>query len=596
MKSAPKTSNPLRAALRACRAHFVGAALFSGLINLLYLVPSIFMLQVYDRVVPTRGGATLFVLSLILAVSLIVFAALDTIRMRLLMLSSMRLEKLAAGNILHRILGAGQATPLQRLQAMRDFDTLRNTLTGPAIIAIFDAPWAPIYIIISYMLHPMIGLLALVASLLLIGLAVLSDYATREGVSDASKRANVNYQLQDFSIQSAEVARALGLRNALVTRHLSDRADVAQIQGDVAGSSGYFLAATKFLRMLFQSMALALGAWLAINQQISAGAIFAASLILGRALQPVEQILNALKNVLSARDSYKNLSEFCELPDASAPRTALPKPRGHIEVINATVAVPGVDRPILNSVSFQILPGEIVGLVGPSGAGKSTLLRLLAGAIEPTSGEVRVDGARLEDWDREALGRNMGYMPQSPTLFPATVHANISRFRSYLEPSGPDLDRRVVTAAQLAGAHELILRFAQGYETSLANREGGLSAGQRQVVALARALFDTPTILLLDEPNAHLDSGGEARLIETMAELRQRNATVVVSTHRTGILQAVDKIMIVQDGEIQVFSDRDDILRSASQAPATRRASVSDGEGAKPAQDDEGRGSRPGEA
>nr|WP_269816553.1 type I secretion system permease/ATPase [Caulobacter hibisci] len=557
----------MRAALRACRTHFMSAALFSGLINLLYLVPSIFMLQVYDRVVPTRGGGTLVILCLVLAVSLIVFAALDAVRMRLLMLSSMRLEKRAAGDILHRILGAGQATPLQRLQAMRDFDTLRNTLTGPAIIAIFDAPWAPIYIIICYMLHPMIGLLALLSSLLLIGVAVLSDYATRNGVAEASKQANINYQLQDFSIQSAEVARALGLRNALVTRHLSDRAEVAQIQGEVANTSGSFLAVTKFLRMLFQSMALALGAWLAIKQEISAGAIFAASLILGRALQPVEQILNALKNVLSARDAYRNLLEFCELPDAAAPRTTLPKPQGRFDVINATVEIPGLERPILNDLTFSVMPGEIIGLVGPSGAGKSTLLRMMAGAIEPTSGEIRIDGAKLDDWDRETLGRNMGYMPQSPTLFPASVHANISRFRSYLEPAGPDLDRRVVNAAQMAGAHELILRFAQGYQTSLTNREGGLSAGQRQVVALARALFDSPTILLLDEPNAHLDSGGEARLVETIEELRQRNATVIVSSHRTGILRSVDKIMVLRDGEIQVFGDRDDIFRTAASAP-----------------------------
>jgi ATP-binding cassette subfamily C protein len=525
------------------------------------------MLQVYDRVVPTRGGSTLIVLSLILVVSLLVFAALDAVRMRLLMRSSMRLEKLAAANLLHRILGAGQATPLQRQQAMRDFDTLRNTLTGPAIIAIFDAPWAPIYIIISYMLHPLIGGLAVLASLLLIGVAVASDYATRAGVSEATKRASVSYQLQDFSIQSAEVARALGLRNALVTRHLIDRAEIAQIQGEVAGRSGYFLAATKFLRMLFQSLALALGAWLAIKQEISAGAIFAASLILGRALQPVEQILNALKNVLTARDAYKNLSRFCELPDAAAPRTVLPTPEGRIDVSNLVITVPGSDRPILSNLTFTINPGEIIGLVGPSGAGKSTLLRALAGAIEPTSGEVRIDGARLDDWDRETLGRHLGYMPQSPTLFPASVHENISRFRSYVETEAEDLDQRVVHAAQLAGAHNVILRFAQGYETLLTAREGGLSAGQRQVVALARALFDSPRILFLDEPNAHLDSGGEARLMETLEELRRNSATVIVSTHRTGILRAVDKIMLLRDGEIQLFGERDEIFRTSAQPP-----------------------------
>ena len=255
-------SNPLRNALRACRTHFWYAGLFSGLINILYLVPSIFMLQVYDRVVPTRGGATLLVLTLILIVSLIVFALLDTVRMRLLLRASVRLERMAAPNILHRILGTSGATMNQRAEAMRNFDRLRGTLTGPAIIALFDAPWAPIYIIISYLLHPLIGLLALFSSLLLIGIAVASDLYTRKSVNATARQSTAAYYVQDYSIQAAEVARALGMREALVTRHLIERSDLVREQSAVAGSSGMFLAVTKFLRMLLQSMALALGAWL----------------------------------------------------------------------------------------------------------------------------------------------------------------------------------------------------------------------------------------------------------------------------------------------------------------------------------------------
>lgn len=575
--------NPLRAALRACRRHFWAAGLFSGLINILYLAPSIFMLQVYDRVVPTRGVSTLVVLSLILAVSLIVFAVLDAVRMRLLLRASVRLEKMAATNILHRILGAGGATPAQRAQAMRDFDTLRGTLTGPAIIALFDAPWAPIYILISWLLHPLIGMLALFSSLLLIGLAVASDWSTRKQVAEVGQRTTTSYRSQDYSIQASEVARALGMRNALVTRHLVERADLARRQGEVASTSGGFLAATKFLRLLLQSMALALGAYLAIQQEVSAGAIFAASLILGRALQPVEQILNAMKNVLSAQNAYKGLDQFCRLPDVTVERTALPAPRGRIEVEGLTVRAPGSDRVLLDELSFTVEPGEIVALVGPSGAGKSTLLRALAGAIEPDEGEVRIDGARLDDWNREELGRHVGYMPQTPTLFPATVHANISRFRGLLEEGGEALDREVVSAAKLAGAHELILRFQQGYETQLSVREGGgLSAGQRQVVALARALFGSPTILFLDEPNAHLDMAGEARLMSTLNELRARGATVLVSTHRTGLLQAVDKVMLLRDGQIQVYDDRAKVIRPA--APVVDSAAAGREAGLPPAQ------------
>ncbi|WP_159873964.1 type I secretion system permease/ATPase [Novosphingobium sp. 9U] len=562
-------TNPLRAALQASRRHFIFAGAFSGLINILYLVPSIFMLQVYDRVVPTRGTTTLVVLSVILAVSLIVFAILDAVRMRLLLRASVRLEKMAAANILHRILGANGATPFQRAQAMRDFDTLRGTLTGPAIVALFDAPWAPIYIIISYLLHPLIGLLALLSSLLLIGLAVWSDVATKKQLDQTGKHSSASYRSQDYSIGASEVARALGMRNALVTRHLVERADLVRQQGQIASTSGGFLAVTKFLRMLLQSMALALGAYLAINQEISAGAIFAASLILGRALQPVEQILNAMKNVMGAQNAYKGLDTFCRLPDVTVAPTALPEPKGKLEAENIVVRAPGSDRVLLHNLSFTINPGEIVALVGPSGAGKSTLLRVLAGALEPDEGEVRIDGARLDDWDREELGRHLGYMPQTPTLFPTTVHGNISRFRAFTDNPSTELDREVVAAAQLAGAHELILRFSQGYDTQLTVREGGgLSSGQRQVVALARALFGQPNILFLDEPNAHLDISGEARLLQTLTELRARGATVIVSTHRTGLLQAVDKIMVLRDGAIQVFDERSKVVRFETAEPS----------------------------
>lgn len=555
--------------MRASKRHFVFAGLFSGLINILYLVPSIFMLQVYDRVVPTRGGATLLVLTLILAVSLVVFALLDAVRMRLLLRASIRLEKMAASNILHRILGTGGATPLQRAQAMRDFDTLRGTLTGPAIVALFDAPWAPIYIIISYLLHPLIGLLALVSSLLLIGLAVWSDLATKKQLNETAQRSTASYRSQDYSIQASEVARALGMRDALVTRHLVERADLVRQQSEIASRSGGFLAVTKFLRMFLQSMALALGAWLAINQSISAGAIFAASLILGRALQPIEQILGAMKNVMSAQNAYKGLDAFCRLPDVTVKPTALPAPVGKLEASGIIVRAPGSDRVLLDDLSFTINPGEIVALVGPSGAGKSTLLRVLSGALEPDEGEVRIDGARLQDWNREDLGRHLGYMPQTPTLFPSTVHGNISRFRALTDGPSEELDRQVVTAAQMAGAHDLILRFSNGYDTQLVVREGGgLSAGQRQVVALARSLFGQPNVLFLDEPNAHLDMNGEARLMQTLAELKARGATVIVSTHRTGLLQAVDKVMLLRDGAIQVFDDRAKVVRPAAVEPA----------------------------
>jgi len=560
--------NVLADAVRGCRRHLLFAALFSGLVNVLYLVPSIFMLQVYDRVVPTRGGATLFLLTLILAVSLIVFAVLDMMRMRLLLRASLRLERRAAPGILLRILGTDEATGAQRSQAMRDFDTIRATLTGPTILALFDAPWAPIYILISFLLHPWIGVLALASALLLGGIAILSDRVTARAARDTQVRAMLATREQDVSIHGSEVIRVLGMRNAFVTRHLLERAELVRRQSSLAATAGHFLALPKFLRLLLQSLALALGAWLAIRQDISGGAIFAASLLLGRALQPVEQILGAMKPLASARNAWRDLDAFCRRPGPAAHVTTLPPPIGRIDVRGVGVLAENGERALLSDISFTIEPGQIVALVGPSGAGKSTLLRVLAGALTPDSGEVRIDGASLADWNREHLGRHLGYMPQMPSLFPTTVHTNISRFQAVLAGDSEALDAAVVQAAQVAGAHDVILGLPQGYATMLTMAEGsGLSAGQNQAIALARAMFGQPTILLLDEPNAHLDSEGEARLVATMEAMRRRGATIIVSTHRTGLLQAVDRIMVLRGGTIQLFDDRAKVLRPAGPPP-----------------------------
>lgn len=560
--------SPLAAALRAARGHFWSAALFSGLVNILYLAPSLFMLQVYDRVVPTRGGATLVLLIVALIVALGVFAILDLVRMRLLLRASMRLEKQAAPAILRRVLGAHRATAAQRTVALRQFDTVRGTLTGPAIIALFDAPWAPLYILVCFLLHAWIGALAVAAMVLLILVTFLGERATQHGLTQAGEWTGALGRSQDYSVAAAEVGCALGMREAMVRRHLIERARVVDRQGDVAATSSGFLAVTKFLRLLFQSLALALGAWLAIRQSISAGAIFAASLLIGRALQPVEQILGAWRSVLGARAAYRGLSAFLAEDDMAVTRTALPAPQGRIEVSGLTVRVPGSDRTILKEVSFSVRPGEVIALVGPSGAGKSTLLRALVGAIVPDAGEVRIDGARIADWDRETLGRHTGYMPQTPTLFPATVHANISRFQGAFAEGFAALDAAVIDAAQRAGAHEAILHLPQGYDTLLSIREdGGLSAGQRQLVALSRALFGKPRLLFLDEPNAHLDMSGEAMLLEMLSQARAQGVTVVVSTHRTGLLQAADRIMLLRDGEVQFIRNRDEALRP-QQPPA----------------------------
>ncbi|MEH3099445.1 type I secretion system permease/ATPase [Sphingomonas adhaesiva] len=571
---------PLMAgAVRGCRRHLIAAAGFSGLINLLYLAPSIFMLQVYDRVVPTRGATTLVALLVILTLALAVMSVLDAVRSRLLLRAALRLERRLAPAILLRILGDTAAAPAQRMQALRDLDQLRSTLTGPAVVALFDAPWAPIYVLVCFLLHPWLGVLALVSALALGAIAIGGERATLAQLNGVQARTLLAQREQDFTIHASDVARVMGMRDALATRHLLERADVTRRQAALAAVSARFLGAAKFLRLLLQSAALALGALLAIRQDISGGAIFAASLLLGRALQPVEQILAALKPLGTGRNALRSLDRFLATPAPDQSTITLPAPRGRIEVRDLTVRAPMGDRAILENISFAIQPGEVVAMVGPSGAGKSTLLRALAGAIAADEGEVRIDGATLDEWNREQLGRHIGYMPQTPTLFPASVHTNISRFAAVLAGDTPELDRQVVEAAMAAGAHELILALPQGYATMLgagdgASGGGGLSAGQGQAVALARALFGAPTILFLDEPNAHLDSEGEVRLAATVAALKARGATVVVSTHRTGLLQSVDKVMLIKDGRMQLFDERSKVVRSA---PANAPAAVAAG-------------------
>ncbi|MEH3036962.1 MAG: type I secretion system permease/ATPase [Sphingomonas adhaesiva] len=576
---ARRLASLMAGAVRGCRRHLIAAAGFSGLINLLYLAPSIFMLQVYDRVVPTRGATTLVALLVILTVALAVMSVLDAVRSRLLLRAALRLERRLAPAILLRILGDTAAAPAQRMQALRDLDQLRSTLTGPAVVALFDAPWAPIYVLVCFLLHPWLGVLALVSALALGAIAIGGERATLAQLNRVQARTLLAQREQDFTIHASDVARVMGMRDALATRHLLERADVTRRQAALAAVSARFLGAGKFLRLLLQSAALALGALLAIRQDISGGAIFAASLLLGRALQPVEQILAALKPLGTGRNALRSLDRFLATPAPDQSTITLPAPRGRIEVCDLTVRAPMGDRAILENISFAIQPGEVVAMVGPSGAGKSTLLRALAGAIAADEGEVRIDGATLDEWNREQLGRHIGYMPQTPTLFPASVHTNISRFAAVLAGDTPELDRQVVEAAMAAGAHELILALPQGYATMLgagdgASGGGGLSAGQGQAVALARALFGAPTILFLDEPNAHLDSEGEVRLAATVAALKARGATVVVSTHRTGLLQSVDKVMLIKDGRMQLFDERSKVVRSA---PANAPAAVAAG-------------------
>jgi ATP-binding cassette subfamily C protein len=553
---------PLRLALQACRKHFVWAAAFSALVNLLYLAPTIYMLQVYDRVMSTGGITTLVLISFVVVFALATLSGLDWIRSRLLVRASLRLDRLLAGEVMNRLLARFKGGSKPRVaQAMREFDTFRQALTGQGVLAVFDAPWTPIYMLFAFLLHPLLGALTLVGALLLLVLALANERSTKSRLQAAQEAAAAAYVSQESANANAEVVRALGMRRALVGRQLGDRHKATSLQAEASFKAGQYSSAIKFLRLALQSLSLGLGAYLAVERQISAGAVIAASVLLARALQPIEQFVGSWSGIVSAWSAWKTLNELFDQTPADERRTALPAPKGRLTTEQVTVRAPTGDGVLLKGVSITLEPGEITGLVGPSGAGKTTLARVLAGALEPDFGAVRIDGADAKDWERERLARHIGYLPQDPALFAGTVRDNISRFASEAgEESAEAIDAKVVAAARAADAHELILRLPMGYDTPLGMGGRGLSAGQAQRIGLARALYGEPRIVVLDEPNAHLDAEGEAALVRALDSLKSRGATVLVIAHRTGVLGAADKLIFLRNGVVEMAGPRDDVV------------------------------------
>ena len=565
----------LGSALAACRAHFLWAAGFSALLNLLYLAPTLYMLQVYDRVVASRGQMTLLFLTLVLAFAIATLSALDALRSRLFVRASIRLDRLLAGPILDATLARPAASgDVRTRQAMREFDTLRQTLTGGAAMSLFDAPWLPIYILVCFLLHWLLGLMVLVGGGVLLAVTWRNELATKARLQRASEAANYAYVSQEQSAAAADVVRALGMRRAMVERHLTERETAARLQAESSFATGGYMAVTRFVRLFLQSLALGVGAWLAIEGKISAGAIFAATFLVARALSPLEQLLGAWKSLGQARNAWRSLNDLLQsAPDTRL--TTLPPPEGSIEVERLVVMRPGGEGAILQGVSFSVSAGEVVAIVGPSGAGKSTLARAIAGAGGGYGGAIRFDGAEMADYDPERLARRIGYAPQETTLFSGSVRDNIARFSGFDSESAEAVDLRVIEAAKASGAHEMILHLPHGYDTVLGWGGSGLSAGQAQRLALARALFGGPRLLILDEPNSHLDSEGELVLLNALREQKAKGVAALVIAHRTGVLAVADKVMLLRDGRIDLFGPRDEVLARLAQAQARPAAANS---------------------
>ena len=523
---------------------FAAALGFSLALNLALLAPSLYMLQVFDRVLATRSVETLAMLSLVTAGALTLMAALDLLRARLLALAGTLFEDAVGGATLRRLLdGIGRAAPAEQVHAMRDVAAVRAFLSGPGIVALFDAPWLVAYVGVIFVFSALLGALALASAVLLVALAWVNERATRAGVERGQQQSRETGRFIDGVLRHAEVIRAMGMAPALGARW---RAASRELQGcqlatqRVAGGIG---SATRGFRQSVQVAMMGVAAWLVIEQKATPGVMIAATIILGRALAPVEALIGQWKPLVEARAAWRRLEVL--LGGAAPSRfTALPAPSGALAIENLIFVPAGAGRPILRGISLQIAAGEVLALVGPSGSGKSTLARLVTGIAAPTSGSVRLDGAELAQWEPARLGAFLGYLPQEVSLFSGSVAENIARF-------GDAMSDEVVDAARRAHAHEMIVRLADGYDTPVGEAGQLLSGGQRQRVALARALHGRPRLVVLDEPNACLDSEGEQALAEAIAGLRVAGATVLLITQRTPVLALADRIVVLRDGAIE---------------------------------------------
>jgi ATP-binding cassette subfamily C protein len=564
-------------ALSACRRHFGYALAFSALVNLLVIVPMLYMLQVYERVVPTRGATTLALLTLGLALGLLTMSALDVLRGRLLVRAGVRLDRYLSGDIYNATLNPSDRGG-QRLarRAVREFDILRQALTGPAVLSVLDAPWVPVYVLVAFLIHPWIGVLATVGAALVIVLAAWNEHVSRERLQRANGAASSAYGEFETTLGSADVVRALGMRQAMVAGHLAQREAMMKLQTDASLASSGVTALSKFLRQLLQSLALGVGALLAIDGKISPGAIFASMFIVGRALAPIDQLVGNWRSIVQARGAWRTLNELLDARPADIAFTQMPRPLGRISVEQLHV-VSEDRRPILNNLNFTIEAGQVVAIVGPSGAGKSTLVRTLAGALAPDHGIIRFDGSDQRNWDPERLSEYVGFMPQESALFTGTVKENIARFRNRMGGDLGKVDADAIAAGKAAGAHALIQRLPGGYDTQLGIGGRGLSAGQSQRIALARALFRQPAVLILDEPNSNLDSEGDQELAQCIKDAKTSGTTVILVAHRMSMLPIVDSLMVIQEGRIMAFGPRDEVLEKLSQAKPAAIAPRSQG-------------------
>jgi PrtD family type I secretion system ABC transporter len=519
----------------------------SFLLNIALLAPAIYMLQVFDRVLVSRSVETLVMLAALTLLFLALSYFLDTVRARTLAWVGRSIERTLSpaavrGALEQSAVGPGHVDT----DALRDIAQLRGFLSGSGVLALFDAPWLPVYLLLITLMHPLLGLAAAIGAVALVALGVLTDRMTRERADQALRRSRGSNRLAEKFARNAEVIVGMGMTDAALSRWGKQHDELLSAQHQHVQSASALSALARAIRQVLQVSMLALGAWLVIDMQASPGVMIAATILLSRALQPVEQLISGWRSLLDARGAWRRLGErgASMLPE---PKLQLPVPTGRIEVERLTYALAPTRPPLIRNLNFSIAAGESIGIIGASASGKTTLLRLLLGLRRAHSGCVRLDDADISQWDRSALGTHVGYLPQDIELFAGTVAENIARL-------GPTLDSdAIVRAAQLAHAHEMILQLPEGYETQIGEGGAVLSGGQRQRIALARALFGQPRLVILDEPNANLDGVGEAALLAALADLKARGVTVILVTHSARLMAAFDKLLLLKQGALEMF-------------------------------------------
>lgn len=553
----------LRDTFRRCRPALLFAILFSSVINLLMLVPPLYMMQVYDRVLSSRSEATLVALTVLTLGAFAAMGLLEVIRARILVRVSARLDTLLSPLIFDAVFRNHVRTiGGARTQPLNDVATVRQFVAGQGLFAFFDIPWAPIFLLLLFLLHPLLGLLSLGGGVILVTLAFATERTTRTRLADATRNSVAAANFAETSLRNGDAMTAMGMLEAIKTRWMRRHNESLRLQSGASDWAGITTNATKVVRIALQSLMLGAGALLAIEGKISPGLMIAASIIGAKSLAPVEALIGNWNQVVAAQLAWRRLRALLDTVADEPDRMALPTPKGQLSVSAIVAAPPGATAAVLKGVSFDLQPGEALGILGPSGSGKSTLARVITGVWPAASGTVRIDGAELSQWSRDALGPHMGYLPQDVDLFDGTVAENIARL-------GPVDPEAVVEAAQRAGIHDLILSLPQGYDTSIGESGNRLSGGQRQRVGIARALYGTPALCIFDEPNSNLDEAGEGHLIQALLHLRETKRTAIIIAHKPSILNHVDKIMILQAGQVAFLGPRAEAFARFARPVAT---------------------------